>query len=234
MQPALILPGDDPDAVVDELVAARYEQEFCVSPSFDPYFIASLMGAGFLVMSARIPGISHAVLLPKLHRERSIIEFEDLHESRSVQRVLDRFELRFNSDFDEILNKCVETHGDDWLTDELTAAFRIIHTDADTNANGSWCDLCSFALYRDGILVAGEFGVVAGGVYTSYSGYRRENSAGTAQLALTGRFLRQEGFAFWDLGMPLDYKTRLGAKTLRTADFVERFRRGRMIRPRLL
>lgn len=235
MRPALILPGDDPDAVVDELVAARYEQEFCVSPSFDPYFISSLMGAGFLVMSARIPQDDQAILLPKLHRERSIVEFSDLHESRSVKRIVDRYELRFDQDFAEVLSACVATHGDDWLTAELTGAFSRIRDGAENGMlNGAAGRLAAFSLYRDGVLVAGEFGALAGAVYTSYSGYRTEASAGSAQLALTGRFLRDAGFDFWDLGMPLDYKSRLGARTVSTAGFVERFRKGRSLRPRLL
>jgi Leu/Phe-tRNA-protein transferase len=61
-------------------------------------------------------------------------------------------------------------------------------------------------------------------VYTSYSGYRDEDSAGTVQMLLTGRYLRDRGFAFWDLGMPLDYKDRLGAKNLSPEEFVELFR----------
>jgi Leu/Phe-tRNA-protein transferase len=65
------------------------------------------------------------------------------------------------------------------------------------------------------------------GIYTSYSGYTDEDSAGTVQMALTGRWLRDQGFAFWDLGMPLEYKDRLGAVNLDSRQFVELWRRGR-------
>jgi Leu/Phe-tRNA-protein transferase len=81
-----------------------------------------------------------------------------------------------------------------------------------------------FGLYRRGQLVAGEFGVAVGRVYTSYSGYYDEDSAGSVQLALTGRYLRDSGFAFWDLGMPLPYKEKLGARTVDRARFLELFR----------
>lgn len=231
MSPILIFPADDPDSVVDSLVEAGFEEEFCLSPSFDPDFVASLAASGFLVMSARIPGDGRAILLPKLHRERSIVEFGDLHESRSVRRVLDRYELRFDEAFDEVLDCCVATHGDDWLTAELIGAFRAIRRRDADSAESRAARPASFALYRDGALAAGEFGAIAGGVYTSYSGFRRENSAGSAQLALTGRFLRDNGFAFWDLGMPLEYKERLGARSVGTAEFVSRFRAGRSTRP---
>jgi Leu/Phe-tRNA-protein transferase len=231
MAPFTIFPGDDPDSVVDALTAASYAEEFCLSPSFDPAFVASLMYAGFLVMSARIPGDGRALLLPKLHRERSVVDFSDLHESRSVRRVLDRYELRFDEAFDEVLDGCVAAHGDEWLTGELVSSLRSIRAAGHSAGDDRRARPVSFALFRGGILAAGEFGVVAGGVYTSYSGYRTENSAGTAQLALTGRFLRDGGFAFWDLGMPLDYKGTLGARTVGTAEFVARFRAGRSVRP---
>jgi Leu/Phe-tRNA-protein transferase len=93
------------------------------------------------------------------------------------------------------------------------------------NFNNTGVKPAAFGLYRDGELVAGEFGVVSGRVYTSYSGYKDEDSAGTVQLALTGRYLRDTGFAFWDLGMPLDYKDRLGARNISPRLFVELFRK---------
>ena len=231
MSPILIFPGDEPDSVVDALVAASYGEEFCLSPSFDPSFVASLMASGFLVMSTRIPGDGRAILLPKLHRRRSVVDFADLHESRSVRRVLDRYELRFDETFDEVLDGCVATHGDEWLTDELAGSLRTIRAEGLSAGDGRDARPVSFALFRGGSLVAGEFGVIAGAVYTSYSGYRTENSAGTAQLVLTGRFLRDRGFSFWDLGMPLEYKERLGARTVGTAEFVARFRSGRASPP---
>jgi Leu/Phe-tRNA-protein transferase len=83
--------------------------------------------------------------------------------------------------------------------------------------------MVSFGLYREGRLVAGEFGVVVGRVYTSYSGYRDEDSAGTVQLVLTGRLLRDSGFAYWDLGMILPYKKRLGARNLSRRRFLDLF-----------
>jgi Leu/Phe-tRNA-protein transferase len=83
--------------------------------------------------------------------------------------------------------------------------------------------MVSFGLYREGRLVAGEFGAAAGRVYTSYSGYHDEDSAGSVQLVLTGRWLRDAGFAFWDLGMDLPYKRSLGARILSRNFFLELF-----------
>jgi Leu/Phe-tRNA-protein transferase len=232
----VILPEDDPRLIVNAMLETGYCEEFCVSPSFDPDFITRLMEAGFLVMSTALrdepPGDEgdnekYYVLLPKLHLVRSALFFENLHIKKSVKRYLNRYELRADSDFDYIIGRCVETHGGDWLTPPLVDAIKIIREkangEADSMANSNVRPV-SFALYRNGKPVAGEFGVRYGGVYTSYSGYYDESNAGTVQLILTARYLQDNGYSFFDLGMPLDYKTDLGATDISPGEFVRRFR----------
>jgi Leu/Phe-tRNA-protein transferase len=233
----VLLPGDDADAVVDGLLEAGYLEEFCLSPSFDVRFVASLMAAGFLVMAFHPePDMAwgSAILLPKLHLDRAVLELDAFHEPRSIQRLLKRYELRVDVEFDTVMEKCAAIHGDDWLTAELRDAFRGVRAlsrsleflSPDASVRSPF-GMLSFALFRNGSLVAGEFGAVAGGVYTSYSGYREESSAGTVQMILTARYLRNAGFSFWDLGMPMEYKAALGAQTIARQDFVFRFREAR-------
>jgi Leu/Phe-tRNA-protein transferase len=248
-------PGDDPAAVAAALGPAGYGEEFCLAADFSPPFVGRLMKAGFLVMSQPLdngPGMPPVyLLLPKMHRERSVLFFGDLHESRTVRRLIPRYELRRDfgprsgikpespGDFGDILERCVRLHGEDWLTPPLREAFLALYRDppqgcGETGEEGrerrgglfrTACPrMASFGLYREGRLVAGEFGVIAGRIYTSYSGYYDEDSAGSVQLVLTGRWLRDAGFAFWDLGMDIPYKLRLGARTLEREKFLELFR----------
>ena len=140
-------------------------------------------------------------------------------EPKGFSPSLNRYELRYDTDFDFIVNRCQEIHGDDWLTGPLVAAIRNIRQN---RLQGVYP--MSFALYRDDKLVAGEFGVKAGGVYTSYSGYYNENNAGTVQLIHTARWLQENGFTFFDLGMPLEYKNALGAIDISPEDFIALFR----------
>jgi len=239
----IIMPRDNPGRIVDAMLQTGYNEEFCVSLDFSPDFIARLMAAGFLVMSAKVndakdedepaahetaeaspesPALEPDelyILLPKLHLTRSALFFDNLHIKKSVKRFINRYELRYDSDFDFIVDRCQEIHGDGWLTGPLTAAIRAIRQ---KRLRGVYPT--SFALYRDDKLVAGEFGVKAGNVYTSYSGYYDEDNAGTVQLILATRWLRDHGFAFFDLGMPLDYKTALGAVDISPEEFVTLFR----------
>ena len=223
----VILPQDDPRLIVDAMLETGYSEEFCASPDFSPGFIARLMEAGFLVMSTKTMDEgddNNCILLPKLHLIRSVLFFENLHIKNSIKRYLSRYEIRADSDFDYILDRCVEVHGDDWLTPPLVDAIKIIREKENGNVRPAVVKPMSFALYRDGKPVAGEFGIKAGRVYTSYSGYYDESNAGTVQLILTCRYLQEHGFAFFDLGMPLDYKADLGATEISPEEFVALFR----------
>ena len=229
--------NDDPVVIALMLDLIPYREEFCLSLDFSPPFIARLMAAGFLVMSIvpedGPPG--DVVLLPEMHLERSVLFFDELHERRSVKRFIPRYELRVDGLgrttepcagpsgpflFDTVLERCAQVHGEDWLTPALRRGFHALRK---AQAPDSDPRMAAFGLYREGRLVAGEFGVAVGKVYTSYSGYKDENSAGTVQLILTGRLLRDWGFAFWDLGMVLPYKGELGARTLDRREFLDRF-----------
>jgi Leu/Phe-tRNA-protein transferase len=219
-------PEDDCDTVVDIMLDTKYSEEFCLALEWDSAFITRLMKAGFLVMSEKIffedkdgNSVEKTILLPKLHLVRSVLFFHELHIKKSIKRFLDRYELVFDDDFETIVQKCVATHGDYWLTSALLDVLFAIRSHGDSDVRP-----VSFGVYRGGTLVAGEFGVVSGRVYTSYSGYHEEANSGTVQMILMVRYLEKAGFDFLDFGMPLDYKTDLGARNISPEDFVTLFR----------
>jgi Leu/Phe-tRNA-protein transferase len=236
-------PVDECDRVVDALLETGYGEEFCLAKDFEEGFIGRLMEAGFLVMSMELkdgtpaeqdddnhPGERFFILLPKLHLVRSVLFFPDLHIKKSIRSFLSRYELRINTDFDLIADKCVQVHGAAWLTPPLVEILKGMHqSKSPRTRRGEKISAMpvSFGAYRDGELKAGEIGVVMGRVYTSYSGYYEEGNAGTAQMILTAKRLEEEGFDFLDFGMPLDYKTFLGAQNISPHRFVELFRTAR-------
>ena len=231
---------DDCDRVVDALLDTEYNEEFCLARDFDEDFISRLMEAGFLVMSTEIkdegseeenqsdeagdtpPAEPFFILLPKLHLVRSALLFPDLHIKKSIRRFLPLYELRIDTDFDFILDRCVQIHGPAWLTPPLVEILKSIRNRKETRIKP-----VSFGVYREGKLRAGEVGVAVGRIYTSYSGYYEEDNAGTVQMILMAQWLEKTGFNFLDFGMPLDYKTALGAKDIDPRSFVELFRSGR-------
>jgi len=237
---------DDCHKIVDIMLETNYNEEFCISDKFNPEFIARLMEAGFLVMSMNAihdeEGEPFYILLPKLHLVRSALFYENLHIKKSIRRFIKahgkNYELRADADFDYIVDRCVEKHGGDWLTPPLVDCIKRIRKGEGVNqmpdkpsalnpnslSPTPYPYPASFALYKDDKLVAGEFGVICGKVYTSYSGFYEENSTGTLQIILTTYYLKENGFSFFDMGMPLDYKTDLGAVDISPGKFVELFR----------
>jgi len=239
-----ISPEDDCETIVDAMLLTGYNEEFCLANNFEPEFVARLMEAGFLVMSMVIKNEDDEdeeplyILLPKLHIERSALFFDNLHIKKSIRKFFNGrknlYELRADAEFDRIADRCVEKHGADWLTPPLVDCIKKIRNSV--SSSDSRAALlpalnaypASFGLYRDGELVAGEFGVVCGSVYTSYSGYYDEENAGTVQIILTTNYLKEHGFSFFDLGMPLKYKTDLGAIDINPQEFVQLFRNGQV------
>ena len=218
-------PEDDCDRVVDAILVTEYSEEFCLARDFDEDFISRLMEAGFLVMSAELlddAAEPSFILLPKLHITRSALFFPELHIKKSIRRFISKYELRVNTDFDLILDKCISLHGKDWLTPPLVEIIRKIRDRKDIRVMP-----VSFGVYSEGELKAGEIGVVIGRVYTSYSGYYEEDNAGTVQMILMAQWLEKTGFDFLDLGMPLDYKTALGGRDINPHLFVDLFRKAR-------
>jgi len=224
-------PQNDCRKIVDVMLATDYNEEFCVADDYSPEFVIKLMEAGFLVMAMDYvfeSGEEINVLLPKLHLVRSALLFENLRIKKSIRRYLKLYELKPDSDFEYILDRCVEKHGADWLTPGLVNCIKKIReltaADNEKPAPFNGARPVSFALYREGKLTAGEFGIISGKVYTSYSGFHEESNAGTVQLILTTQYLQENGFSFFDLGMPMNYKTDLGATDISPYEFVMLFR----------
>jgi Leu/Phe-tRNA-protein transferase len=223
-----IMPPEDGDALADWLEAA-YSDEFCASLSFEPKFVDELCASGFIPMAVSEEGAGE-VLIPKLHTVRSVLSPRDVAVTRTARRLSARYSLGLDGRFEEVLGACVETHGDDWLRPPLTECWlELFATRSRRKSRFS-----SMELYADdGALVAGEIGVFVGGCYTSLTGFRRESGSGTVQLVATARFLEAAGVGLWDLGMPLDYKTTLGAHNVLRPEFLRLFRSARADLPRL-
>jgi tetratricopeptide (TPR) repeat protein/Leu/Phe-tRNA-protein transferase len=211
---AVKFPGEDPRRLI-RIVRQEKEQQ-----GMD--FARSLMLEGFYV---DIWGDSHnpVTIKPYFPSNRAVLFFDKLHTGKTIRRHLvrygGRYRLCFDTDFDAVLRRCVEIHGDAVLTPDFQRYFMDLK-----NGGGPVCPV-SFSLYRDGKLAAGDIGVQIGRVYTSYSGYHEEPSAGTVQMILTARYLEEKGFAFWDFGYSgeFSYKTHLGAQILSHEEYKTMF-----------
>ena len=241
-----------------ELMAQGLEStlrgDFCWSLNFTPLFLAHLAREGFLPICSDLSGDDGLyVLMPKWHRERCCMQFADLHVAKTGRKRAKKFRLTADASFDEVIDRCVEQHGENWLYAPMRAAFRALHhwgvaRDAERAADAAaklpagfppFADEVRFHSFEvwsaDGTLAAGEFGAVVGGVYTSFTGFfdSKHPGAGTVQLCGTAKLLQDAGFAFWDLGQEIPYKLELGASMLPRAEFLAQFRAARDVKTAL-
>ena len=161
-----------------------------------------------------------------LWKKQTVLFFDDLHESKNVRRILKNYELRINYDFKTILNNIIDYHGNIWITPPFQKALIEL-----SKQNGKTKAL-SFEVYKNGELKAGEIGIKTGKIYTSYSGFYNESSAGSVQLLMMLKYLRDNDYAFCNFGTDDSeknnaYKKKLGAVYIDRNDFIEIWRKGR-------
>jgi len=239
-------------ALADGL-ATSLEGDFCWSLCFSAAFLHALCYEGFLPICCELGGGSDLfVLLPKLHENRCVLRFADVHFSKKARKKAKQYVLTVGQAFGRVLACCIEQHGESWLHPPMISAFCEMGGARPglASAGGSLeaempavvapasgaAGMLSFELWRetaaseDGsapasrTLVAGEFGSVAGRSYTSFSGFYREDGSGAAQMALTSACLEAAGFAWWDMGQEHAYKHERGARMMPRADFLRAYR----------
>jgi len=215
-----LMPNDNIQGLARD-ISICYMGKFCWSTSFEPNFVASLIYQGYLPMAeGGLKGPIHYIFLPKLHLQRCVLKFEDLHIQKQVRKRSSRFEISCDQCFNEVIEGCLQQHGENWLYPPILEVFKYIFEKGEVQG----VKMHSFELWQNNTLVAGEMGYSVGGCYTSLSGFSRVNSAGSVQCVATAKLLQQSGASFWDLGMALEYKIRMGAKCVPRAEFLEELR----------
>lgn len=216
---------------IDEIekVLAK-DEEFCIVQSVQPAVIDRACVNGVFPMSLGWFGTRSGAL--KLHINRCVLRFEQLHVSKSTRRQAKRFTFSTNTAYELVVAGCIKQHGRDWLMQPLVAAFcdmfrqqrrddelRGDAAESQQSKLGFKVRLHSIEVWQDGKLVAGELGFSVGKVYTSQTGFYTVSGSGAVQLYALGRLLQQRGCALWDFGMAMEYKLELGATTIPRAEW---------------
>ncbi len=154
-------------------------------------------------------------------RARAVIEPATLHVPRSLSREARRTTLRFtiDADFAGVIRSCATTprpgqHGT-WITDAIEQAYLALHRVGHAHSLEAW---------RDGVLVAGVYGVDAGGTFSAESMFFHEPDASKlALLHLLGHLFRR-GASFVDVQVLNPHLARFGAHDLPRTTFLDRLR----------
>jgi len=192
------------------------EQEFALCVTFHPNVVQLAIINGYFPMAVEI--METLFFACKLHVARCLLQFDrdQLKISKSTRKISKKYHLSVNKQFDEVMRKCHEAHGEDWLCAKLRKSFKYIFE----HPNDFKVNIISIELWQGETLVSGELGYTFGSIYTSLTGYYDVKSTGTIQLCALGRHLQKCGFQVWDFGMELDYKTGLGAKPVPRSEWL--------------
>lgn len=162
--------------------------------------------------------------------ERGILQFNELHVPRSLERARRRTTLRFTIDaaFPMVIRACAGSPrpGQDgtWITRDIVGAYVRLHRLGIAHSAEAW----------DGDhLVGGIYGVDVDGAFAAESMFYREPNASKLALLHLIDHLRQRGLDWLDIQVLTPHLARLGARAIGRDDFLEKLARTRRRRVRL-
>ena len=200
------------------------DSNYYFSDDFSSKFYTQLARCGFI--STSIIEENKQYLLPEMQFEYAVLDFENLNISKSVQKLIDNSNYKFNINtrFNEVLEKLDNYHDNNWLSGQYKQTILNIY-----NEPSNLIEIISVELLNENDdLIAGEVGYIIGKTYTSLTGFSSKEKEyknwGKLQMVLLAKFLENENFDFWNLGHPyMDYKFDLGALKYSRIDFLKRW-----------
>lgn len=188
------------------IMRAISEDAYC--RTFDESIVREALYRGFYTMSVQIDGFD--LFSVRYHTKKCIIfprTFRIPHNVRNlIEKKFSDYTLTFNKDYNACVDAICEAYPENWLCPKLKAVLENIHNNPDNRIS-----VDSVEIWKGDELVAGEIGFITGNAYASLTGFHKEDHIGNVQMALLGRYLFDNGFAYWDLGMSIPYKYRYGA-----------------------
>jgi leucyl/phenylalanyl-tRNA--protein transferase len=151
--------------------------------------------------------------------ERGILEFNDLHISRSLVRSRRNttFDFTIDKSFLEVITSCATVdrkfESGTWITPQMVAAYNELHKAGHAHSVEVW---------EGTELVGGVYGVDGCGSFSGESMFTlRPNASKLALLYLIGH-LKSRGLDWMDIQMLTPHMEAMGAKTIPRAEFLER------------
>jgi leucyl/phenylalanyl-tRNA--protein transferase len=153
---------------------------------------------------------------------RAVLPLDGLRVSRSLRKACDRFEVRIDSAFDEVVAACADpSRPGHWITGAIAAAYGRLHRSGWAHSVEAW--------NPDGRLVGGLYGVCVGGLFAGESMFHHETDGSKVALVALVDRLRAGGATLLDVQWATPHLRSLGvveiprdAYLARLADAVHR------------
>jgi len=147
---------------------------------------------------------------------RSVLEFDDLHVSRSLGRVLRKgtYEVRVDEDFEGVIRACAERE-ETWINAEIIEAYVRLHGAGKAH---------SVEAYSEGNLVGGLYGVSIGGVFFGESMFHEVTDASKVALHALILRMRERGYQLLDTQWTTEHLRTFGAYEIPRAKYLKLLR----------
>ena len=151
---------------------------------------------------------------------RGVLDINDLHISRSLQRTLrqKQFKVTFDQDFGAVIAGCAAApreEGATWISPAFRKAYLELHRSGAAHSVEVW---------NGSDLVGGVYGVLIGGFFAGESMFHRQSDASKVGLVRLVEWLRSRGVVLFDTQMVTPVTASLGAREIPRADYLTRLR----------
>lgn len=138
---------------------------------------------------------------------RGIIPLENFYVPSSLARTIRRrqFDVRINTDFEQVLKGCAEHTGarpTTWINSTIHDAYEALHVIGHAHSVEAW---------SENKLVGGLYGVTLGGIFFGESMFSRKTDASKVCLVHLVSHLKERGFTLLDTQFTTDHLKRFGA-----------------------
>ena len=154
--------------------------------------------------------------------KRAILEFDDLHISRSLKRQQHRapYSFTIDKDFRSVIKNCSAVkrpdQGGTWITSEFIDVYCELHDAGMAHSVEAWD--------ANGKLVGGLYGVDAGGVFCGESMFHKAPNASKLALLFLIGHMRERGATWLDAQVMTPHMEALGAKEIDRDEFLKKLR----------
>lgn len=148
---------------------------------------------------------------------RGILPLDDFHIPRSLKKSMRRqlFEIRVNTCFDEVVEKCAQETDDrekTWINQQIRHLYSQLHEMGHAHSVEAW---------QDGALVGGLYGVSVGGAFFGESMFSRKTDASKTCLVQLVQRLKQQGFTLLDTQFTTAHLERFGVVEIVKNDYLK-------------
>lgn len=211
--------------LIDELRLAPCRWSFPDPDSSDPSGL--VVTGGDLAPSTLITAYCSGIFPMPLRRRRlgwwspdprGVLPLDRLAVSRSLRRSMRRFEIRIDTAFTSVVERCSDPrrpHG--WITPEILRAYRALHRLGLAHSVETW---------SDGELVGGLYGVSIGALFAGESMFHRATDASKVALVALAHLLTEgrsddvEDAPLLDVQWNTPHLASLGAIQVRRDDYL--------------